>query len=80
MQTKRSLVVTRLISVLAIVAAAYCFWLMTVPLSHDLVVLVVIGFVLSLLVFVIALISSIIIAIRLRRSRVPRPEQIPPTV
>ena len=68
MKTKRALIVATLICVLALVSAAYCFWLMEVPLSYDLVVPVVIGFVLSLLIFVIALISSIIIAMRLRRS------------
>jgi hypothetical protein len=68
MKTKRALIVATLICVLALVSAAYCFWLMEVPLSYDLVVPVVIGFVLSLLIFVVALITSIIIAIGLRRS------------
>jgi len=73
MKTKRALIVATLICVLALVSAAYCFWLMEVPLSYDLVVPVVIGFVLSLLIFVIALISSIIIAMRLRRKNSSRP-------
>ena len=70
-----------LIGVLAFISAAYCFWLMTVPLSYDLVYVVVIGFIVSLGVFVIALISSFIFVIRLRRSRrAPRSPQITPTV
>ena len=55
-----------LIGALALVSAAYCFWLMTVPLSYDLVYVVVSGFILSVAVFFVAL---IIIAVRLRRSR-----------
>jgi len=69
MKAKRSLIVTGLIGVLALISAAYCFWLMTVPLSYDLVYVVVIGFIVSLGVFVIAMISSFIFVIRLRRSR-----------
>jgi len=80
MKTKRSLIVSGLVCVLALVSAAYCFWLMTVPLSYDLVVPVLIGFVLSLLLFVIALITSIIIAIRLRRSDAVRSAQVTPSV
>ncbi len=67
-----------LIGALALIAAGYCFWLMTVPLSYDLVYVVVIGFIVSLAVFVIALISSFIMVIRLRRA--PRPPQSTPTV
>ena len=70
-----------LIGVLALISAAYRFWLMTVPLSYDLVYVVVIGFIVSLGVFVIALISSFIFVIRLRGSRLaPRSPQITPTV
>ena len=70
-----------LIGVLALISAAYCFWLMTVPLSYDLVYVVVIGFIVSLGVFVIALISSFIFVIRLRGSRrAPRSPQSTPTV
>ena len=58
-----------LIGVLALISAAYRFWLMTVPLSYDLVYVVVIGFIVSLGVFVIALITSFIFVIRLRGSR-----------
>ena len=73
--------VIALIGVLAFISAAYCFWLMTVPLSYDLVYVVVIGFIVSLGVFVIALISSFILVIRLRGSRrAPRSPQSTPTV
>jgi hypothetical protein len=81
MKIKRSLVVIGLIGVLALISAAYCFWLMTVPLSYDLVYVVVIGFIVLLGVFVIALISSFVFVIRSRRScRAPRSPQITPTV
>ena len=73
--------VIALIGVLAFISAAYCFWLMTVPLSYDLVYVVVIGFIVSLGMFVIALISSFILVIRLRGSRrAPRSPQSTPTV
>ena len=36
-----------LIGVLALISATYCFWLMTIPLSYDLVYVVVIGFIVS---------------------------------
>ena len=58
-----------LIGVLALISATYCFWLMTIPLSYDLVYVVVIGFIVSLGMFVIALITSFIFVIRLRGSR-----------
>ena len=69
MKTKRSLIVVALIGLLALIAASYCFWLMTVPLSYDLVYVVLGGFIVSVGVFFVALISSVIIASRLRRSR-----------
>ena len=81
MKTKRPLMVIGLIGVLALISATYCFWLMTIPLSYDLVYVVVIGFIVSLGVFVIALISSFILVIRLRGSRrAPRSPQSTPTV
>ena len=68
-----------LIGVLALISAAYCFWLMTIPLSYEYVYIVVIGFAVSLCVFVIASISSFICVIRLRRSGcAPRDSQITP--
>jgi Na+-driven multidrug efflux pump len=62
-----------LVGLIALIVATYCFWLMTVPLSYDLVYIVVGGFVVSVGVFFAALISSVIIAIRLRRSRHAQP-------
>jgi hypothetical protein len=35
MKAKLVLKITALIGVLALIAAGYCFWLMTVPLSYD---------------------------------------------
>lgn len=68
MNSKLALKVIGLIGVLALISAGYCFWLMTVPLSYDLVPVVLIGFVLAIGVFVISLITSLIVFIRLRRS------------
>ena len=78
MRAKLALKVVGLIGVLALISAGYCFWLMTVPLSYDWVPVVLIGFVLSTGVFVISLITSFIVLIRLRRS--PRAPQIRPTI
>jgi hypothetical protein len=44
MKTKRSLMVVGIIGAIALISAGYCFWLMTVPLSYDLVYVVVAGF------------------------------------
>ena len=68
MRAKLVLKVAGLIGVLALVSAAYCFWLMTVPLSYHWVPVVLIGFVVSIGVFVISFITSFILLIRLRRS------------
>ena len=81
MKTKLGLKVVGLIGVLSLISAGYCFWLMTVPLSYDWVPVVVIGFVVSIGVFVISLISSFIVLVRLRRSpRAPNAPQIRPTI
>jgi len=81
MKTKLALKVVGLIGLLALILAGYCFWLMTVPLSYDWVPVVVIGFVLSTGVFVISLITSFIVLIRLRRlPRSPNAPQIGPTI
>jgi hypothetical protein len=80
MKTKLALRVVGLIVVLALVSACYCFWLMTVPLSYHWVPVVLIGFVVSIGVFVISLISLFILLTRLRRSpRAPNAPQIRPT-
>ena len=79
MTTKLVLKVAGLIGVLALISAGYCFWLMTVPLSYDWVPVVLIGFVVAIGVFVISLITSFIVLIRLRRSpRAPNVPQIRP--
>ncbi|MGC1320843.1 MAG: hypothetical protein WA849_01550 [Candidatus Udaeobacter sp.] len=75
MKTKLVLKVAGLIGVLAPISAGYCFWLMTVPLSYDWVPVVLIGFVVSIGVFVISLITSFILLIRLRR--LPRAPNVP---
>ena len=81
MKTKLALKVVGVIGVLALVSAGYCFWLMTVPLSYDWVYAVVIGFVVSIGVFVVSLITSFIALIRLRRSpRTPNAPRITPTI
>ena len=77
MKTKVALKVIGLIGVLALISAGYCFWLMTVPLSYDLVPVVLIGFVMAIGVFVISLITSFIVVVRLRRSpRAPNAPEI----
>ena len=68
-KTKLALKVVGLVGLLALISAGYCFWLMTVPLSYDLVYVVVIGFIVSVGLFVISLIISIILGLRLRRAR-----------
>ena len=66
-----------LIGVLALISTGYCFWLMTVPLSYHWVPVVLIGFVVSIGVFVISWITSFILLTRLRRSpRAPNAPQI----
>ena len=75
MTAKLVLKVAGLIGVLALISAGYCFWLMTVPLSYDWVPVVLIGFVVAIGVFVISLITSFIVLMRLRRS--PRPPNVP---
>ena len=70
-----------MIGVLALISAGYCFWLMTIPLSYDWVPVVLIGFVVAMGVFVISLITSFIVLIRLRRSpHAPNAPRIRPTI
>jgi membrane protein implicated in regulation of membrane protease activity len=81
MKAKMVLKIAVVIGVLALISAGYCFWLMTVPLSYTWVRVVLIGFVLAIGVFVISLITSFIVLIRLRRSpREPNAPQIRPTI
>ncbi len=81
MRTKLLLKVAGLLGVLALISTGYCFWLMTVPLSYHWVPVVLIGFVMSMGVFVISLITSFILLTRLRRSpRAPNASQIRPSI
>jgi membrane protein implicated in regulation of membrane protease activity len=81
MRTKLILKVAGLIGVLALISTGYCFWLMTVPLSYHWVPVVLIGFVVSIGVFVISLMTAFILLTRLRRSpRTPNAPQIRPTI
>src|SRR6476620_10570935 len=69
MKTKLVLKIAGLIGMLALISTGYCFWLMTVPLSYHWMPVVLIGFVVSIGVFVISLITSFIVLIRLRSPR-----------
>jgi len=81
MKTKLVLTIAILIGVLALVSAGYCFWLMDNPLSYRWVPVVITGFLLAIFAFIIALITSLIAFIRLRRSLgTPNPPQIRPTI
>ena len=81
MKTKLVLKIAGLTGVLALISTGYCFWLMTVPLSYHWVRVVLIGFAVSIGVFVVSLITSFILLTRLRRSpRAPNAPQIRPTI
>jgi membrane protein implicated in regulation of membrane protease activity len=80
MKTKLVLMVAVLISVLALIAGGYCFWLMNVPLSYRWVPVVETGFLLAIFMSIVSLITSIVAFLRLRRSpRAPNVPQIRPT-
>ena len=80
MKTTLVLKIAGLLGVLALISTGYCFWLMTVPLSYHWVPVVLIGFAVSIGVFVISLITSFILLTRLRRSpRAANTPQIRPT-
>ena len=79
MKAKLVLLVAGLSGVLALISSSYCFWLMTIPLSYDWVAVVLIGFVVAIGTFVISLITSFIVLIRLRRlPRAPNASQTRP--
>jgi len=81
MKTKLVLTIAGVIGLLALISAGYCFWLMTVPLSYDWVPVVLIGFVVTAGVFVISMITSFVVLIRLRRSpRASNTPEIKPTI
>jgi zinc transporter ZupT len=68
MKTKLVLIIAVLSGVIALVSACYCFWPMTIPLSYNWVPVVLIGFAMGIGVFVVSLITSVIVLMRLRRS------------
>jgi hypothetical protein len=81
MKTKLVLTSTVGTGVLALIAAAYCFWLMDNPLSYRWVPVVITGFLLALFVFVIFLVTLFFALMHLRRSPRPsNPPKIRPTV
>jgi membrane protein implicated in regulation of membrane protease activity len=69
------LLVVGLLGVFALIAAGYCLWLTTTSLSYRRVDIVENELLLSLGVFVIALISSVVIIVRWRRSRLASPKR-----
>jgi membrane protein implicated in regulation of membrane protease activity len=68
-----------LLGVFALIADGYCLWLTTTSLSYRRVDIVENELCLSLGVFVIALISSVVIIVRWRRSRLASPKDRPNT-
>jgi membrane protein implicated in regulation of membrane protease activity len=75
-----ALLTVGLLGVLALIAAGYCLWLTTTSLSYRRVDIVENEFCLSLGVFLIALISSVVIIVRWRQSRLASPKKtsLPP--
>jgi membrane protein implicated in regulation of membrane protease activity len=71
MQTKLVLTIAVVIGMLSLITAGYCFWLMNVPLSYRWVLVVITGFLLGIVVFIVSLITSLIALVQMRRS--PRP-------
>ena len=71
MNVKLVLTAALLVGLLALGAPAYCFWLMSVPLSYKWVPVVITGFLLALFLFIISLITSLVGLVWLRRA--PRP-------
>jgi membrane protein implicated in regulation of membrane protease activity len=68
------LLVVGLVGVSALIAAGYCLWLTTTSLSYRRVDIVENEFLLSLGVFAIALVSSVVIVLRWHRSRLASPK------
>jgi membrane protein implicated in regulation of membrane protease activity len=69
------LLVVGLVGVSALIAAGYCLWLTTTSLSYRRVDIVENEFLLSLGVFAIALVSSVVIIVRWHRSRLASPKR-----
>jgi hypothetical protein len=70
------LLIVGLLGVFALIAAGYCLWLTTTSLSYRRVDIVENELLLSLGVFVIALVSSVVIIVRWRRSRRASPRRL----
>ena len=80
MKTKLVLMIAAVIGMLSLITADYCFWLTNVPLSYRWVPVVITGFLMGILVFIISLITSLIALVQIRRSpRPPNSSQITPT-
>jgi hypothetical protein len=77
MKTKLVLTIAVVTGGLALIAAGYCFWLMDNPLSYRWVPVVITGFLLAIFVFIVSLITSFVLLIRLHRST---RSQISPTI
>ena len=69
------LLIVGLLGVFALIAAGYCLWLTTTSLSYRRVDIVENELLLSLGVFAIALVSSVVIIVRWRRSRHASPRK-----
>ena len=69
------LLIVGLFGVFALIAAGYCLWLTTTSLSYRRVDIVENELLLSLGVFAIALVSSVVIIVRWRRSRHASPRK-----
>lgn len=69
-------IIAPVIGVLSLISAGYCFWLMDNPLSYRWVPAVITGFLLSIFVFVISLITLLIALMQAQRS--PRAGNTPP--
>ena len=81
MKTKLLLIIAVVMGGLALIAGGYCFWLMDNPLSYRWVPVVITGFLLSIFMFVVCLITSIIALLQLRRSvRPPNVSQTKPII
>jgi hypothetical protein len=70
------LLIVGLLGIFALFSAGYCLWLTTTSLSYRRVDIVENELCISLGVFVIALVSSVVIIVRWRRSRFASPKRL----
>jgi len=70
------LLIVGLLGIFALFSAGYCLWLTTTSLSYRRVDIVENELCISLGVFVIALVSSVVIIVRWRRSRRASPKRL----